>query len=200
MTRLTASRIFIACYGLGVIVLCFAIYFGWPTKPRIFETAHFLPKNHLIAAGDVVYATFFYRMLDPSKTIASDFIGRYTAQDLPAQSAIDLGLTSREPDFHPGPGAYLAWIALSQPRDTRIDAGKRVELCGLTKGTRCRTVSVGAVDCRAANGDCRLGVWLDESGRSAFLALEAATAHAQPLHVFIAEAPLKYYREKMRTR
>jgi hypothetical protein len=183
---MTAGQNVMTVYGVIIVFAAFTIDSGRPNA-RAFETGRPLDVNHRIEAGDVIPAGLSSRMLYPSKTLLRDFDGRYLTSFHCAHEAIDFTMTRAQPDFRAGPHASLVWIALTAPRDPRIDANTRVDVCGVSAGAKScsNDRQVAAVICDPAGADCQAGIWVADTERPAvFAAQNAPAAQRRTLRVF----------------
>ncbi len=191
---MTAGQNVMTVYGIIIVLAVVAISSGRPNA-RAFETGRPLEVNHRIEAGDVIPAGLTSRMLYPSNTLLRDFTGRYLAAFHCALEPIDFAMTRAQPVFRPGPHASLVWIALTEPRDPRIDANTRVDVCGVSAGAKpcLNDRQVAAITCNPVGADCQAGIWLADTERpTVFAAQTAPAAQRRTLRVFFTkEHPLR---------
>jgi hypothetical protein len=172
--RRLKRALFVVVYATVLVIICDLIAGGFPQRAG-FVVVRSLPQNHRIGAGDIEAAAGYRRTLEPFGANAHDFEGRFLPAAVGAGRDIDLAATRSSPILLAPANAFALWLPLADVADVErgvVDAGSRVDVCGLASGTgKCLDdLPVAGIVCAAIDKDaCFVGIWMAIAQRTAIL-------------------------------
>jgi hypothetical protein len=169
----------------GLLVAVFTI-----PHPMQYVAVRDLKPNHRLIDGDVAEVGPYNRFLIPGKSTRDDFLGRYVASAVTANTLLPLESTLTGPRLFPVRGSSIGWLSLTELPPAQIaalDVQDVLEVCNLNQPGTCGQFAVAAIVCSESLASCSAGIHLSPAQRRTFvIALGKGTAPSAQIHVLTA--------------